>query len=562
MQIPLASDFQRRAVFEDLSKKHLPWIIDNKPKAIIFDLVSERYDLLKIGDCFATFSKEIHDSGLLTSGMIRHVKISRFSEEAWAAWKCGLTRFAEQRSLHFPETSIVVINSKWAGTYRENGALYPFLDQWTYHNGDPRSILEHNVLLDRCRTDVATAIPDVVFLNVPESLIVGDARHTWGKEPVHYVPEFYMNLHQQLRQLFPRCFSTAAGSDCEPTARYRLLNSDLPTQDGSTAGESADRTKPSVSKAMLGRCGWIFLNNDSNNFIGTLTGEVRWSDDERRSALLTMCQRKGWLAERGASYLRLIVPEKSVVYREYLAAPLDDIRAPSGRPAQIMQAEFPGICFYPEEELRARRAIQHTYFRGDSHTNWFGAFVIYRVIVDALTAAGLVNHASVLTLSDLVPSVAAYNGDLVDHLSQCDRAAFMQENFDTTTKFGIETLLQYKIRPTRSRAQAAELPPEYTSLFGPRAQYRTVVSDESLPKAVIFRDSTADFVWPLLAEHFREATFIWQGGHVFREVIERERPDVVIHMQAERFLASDPITRPTYSVETLVGIRGGGSGAG
>jgi len=62
--------------------------------------------------------------------------------------------------------------------------------------------------------------------------------------------------------------------------------------------------------------------------------------------------------------------------------------------------------------------------------------------------------------------------------------------------------------------------------------------DESLPTAVIFRDSTSDFTHQLIAQHFRRSVFIWHEGGVLDEVIEREQPDFVLHIMAERFVSA------------------------
>ena len=303
-------------------------------------------------------------------------------------------------------------------------------------------------------------------------------------------------------------------------------------------------------KAMLGEPGWAFLDNDTNNFSAFLFGTTRWTPEQEGAAVSTLLERAAWVRAQGAAYIRFAVPEKSAVYADYLPAPLHQIPTWEGRPALMLAQRCPEIFGYPLEALRQARRVQHTYFRSDSHPNWFGALVAYRAIALHLADAGLLDRTGILSLGDLLPSFAAYNGDLLPNLSAEDRQAFLEQNAAFTTEHGFESLMLYRVHPHRARARTEAFPERYAAWFRPRPQHRTIVDDLRLPKAVIFRDSTSDFMWPLLAEHFREALFIWHKGAVFREVVEAEKPDIVLHIQAERFLQTDPVRAATLSAAT------------
>lgn len=68
----------------------------------------------------------------------------------------------------------------------------------------------------------------------------------------------------------------------------------------------------------------------------------------------------------------------------------------------------------------------------------------------------------------------------------------------------------------------------------------------SLLRAVIIRDSTAQYMIDFLAEHFSRAVFYWHQGAVFEDVIAAERPDIVLHLCSERFILSYPNVEPAY----------------
>ncbi len=321
-------------------------------------------------------------------------------------------------------------------------------------------------------------------------------------------------------------------------------------QDPVSVSPTIDATRGDGPKAMLGQPGWAFLANDTNDFLAFLFGSSRWTPEEEDAAVATLLEGAAWIRGMGASFFRFAIPEKSAVYSDYLPSPMNSTPVWEGRPALMLARRCAEIFAYPIETLRQNRRVQHTYFRADSHPNWFGALIAYRAIAGRLADAGLIEPSTILSLRDLLPSFAAYDGDLLSNLSAGDQEDFLKQNAAFITHHGFESLMLYRVHPHQARARSEPVPEPYSSWFRPRPQHRTVVDDARLPKAVIFRDSTSDFLWPLLAEHFREALFIWHKGAIFREVVEAEKPDIVLQIQAERFLQTDPVRAATLSAAT------------
>jgi hypothetical protein len=67
---------------------------------------------------------------------------------------------------------------------------------------------------------------------------------------------------------------------------------------------------------------------------------------------------------------------------------------------------------------------------------------------------------------------------------------------------------------------------------------------------VMFRDSFGSALVPLLAENFRRSVFVWDWNYeadFFKEVVDKERPDIVIDECGERvlyYLETGPQHRP------------------
>jgi hypothetical protein len=66
------------------------------------------------------------------------------------------------------------------------------------------------------------------------------------------------------------------------------------------------------------------------------------------------------------------------------------------------------------------------------------------------------------------------------------------------------------------------------------------VDDESLPRAVVFRDSFGNALIPYLSEHFERVLFVWERD-VLPWVVEEEKPTVVIQQITGRMLARRPM---------------------
>ena len=70
-------------------------------------------------------------------------------------------------------------------------------------------------------------------------------------------------------------------------------------------------------------------------------------------------------------------------------------------------------------------------------------------------------------------------------------------------------------------------------------QKRYVLNEPSLPTALIFHDSFGRGLLPFLTRHFRQSDTLWRIGPE-RELLEEQRPDVVIVEIAERHLLTTP----------------------
>jgi hypothetical protein len=267
----------------------------------------------------------------------------------------------------------------------------------------------------------------------------------------------------------------------------------------------------------IGRDGWLFHRD--NLAFEQVTADRRLADPEIAAwrSLLTNCEE--WMRERKIAFVFLIAPEKHVVYHDYL---------PSGsivsdeRPVSALVRALSGSPriqpIYPVDALRAERASCDTYHAVGSHWNSFGAFVAYRELASQIAKQAKI---PVMDTQDVTFGLSPpHAGDLGVRL---DPEMLAPEQ-------GVLAMLAKSRRIFESRLYAR----------GHVAVYENF--DRDLPKAVVFRDSASSWLLPFLSESFSRVVAV-SSPHVYRELVESEKPDVVILEIIERYV-HDAIESP------------------
>jgi alginate O-acetyltransferase complex protein AlgJ len=273
-----------------------------------------------------------------------------------------------------------------------------------------------------------------------------------------------------------------------------------------------------VSMAMQGRNGWLYWGCEG--MVENYTGQWRFTEAELQNWQKLLETRRDWLAQRGEKYMFVVAPNKETIYPEYLPAWV----VKNGKPGKLDQflAYMRAHSTVPIVDLRpsllAAKQIGPTYYLTDTHWNGFGAFVAYQQILRALQPQ----------MPDLQPlDLGAFNRyRTMDHGG--DLAICIQQQDERQETQGII----FKPR--------APLPPFKQPVEDKASGGIATKNPDKSGKVVLFRDSFAGALIAFLGYHFNEALYIWQPEWD-KEVLEREKPDLVIDEIVERhFNNKDP----------------------
>jgi alginate O-acetyltransferase complex protein AlgJ len=270
-----------------------------------------------------------------------------------------------------------------------------------------------------------------------------------------------------------------------------------------------------------GKEGWLFVGEEYHG-VESYRATRPFTTHQLKWWQRTLEARRDWLAQRGIRFLFIVAPEKQTIYPEYMPARLNRVGTATRLDQLVahLARHSDSRVLDLRDALLGAKAHDRVYEPLDSHWNDLGAWIAYAEIAKQLSVwfpqvrpaalgsfereqqAGFGNDLSrLLSLSDLMPG---------DRLALVPRV------------------------PRRARWQTPDgMPPKPPAPF-----LVSEIDDPGLPRAVMFHDSFAEALRPFLSENFARIAYAWQT-RLDLELIEREKPDVVLYELVERSLMGD-----------------------
>ena len=278
-----------------------------------------------------------------------------------------------------------------------------------------------------------------------------------------------------------------------------------------------------LTTVLPGSAGWYYwLGEDGTSLDRHYRGVADFPKTYVDSTVAELIRRNDWLSARGIAYVVAIVPEKFTIYPEFLPAWVAKSAQPSPYDSVVAGLQGSRVAFIDlRPALRAAKARDRVYYQTDSHWNYNGALIGYDAIMREAQRLLPANRMSKIVPAQRPtynPGIDFYSGDLIGMLGL---PRLIRE--DDVAPLG------KILADTSSRCAKRVDPPSAPDV-------ETYVCDRpELPRAIVYRDSMAIPLIPMLAENFSRVIFV-TGRNLDPALIDRENPDIVIEEMVERAL--------------------------
>ena len=279
--------------------------------------------------------------------------------------------------------------------------------------------------------------------------------------------------------------------------------------------DSSDR-----NKVLLGKDGVLFLKEDSNNVLAQISGQL-FAESSKEEWRKILKNRRIEAAARDMPMVNLVVPDKERVYSDKLPDGLSvSDFSTFDQWKHIYELARNGVngwaLCYPLDTLKAGRNTCETYSKGDTHWNYYGAYLAYHDLISSMP-----NAAKCVPLE--IPlhefTMNYQNADLLGKLG----GACVEK----------QVVVNYTKIKTEQTANNGKW------LVGRCVRYKSTLVGCAKKKVLVFHDSFGPFLERYLASSFAETQFVWSPDVLWDDV-DAYKPDIVVIEQVERFLVRAP----------------------
>ncbi len=260
-----------------------------------------------------------------------------------------------------------------------------------------------------------------------------------------------------------------------------------------------------INNVLIGREGWLFLDNDSNNSVGQYTGKILVDDQNINSWNKYFID----FAAIPCKGIFLLAPSKESVFPEYYPYIKSNYRSAD----QIIKIinDYGINHLYPVEILRN---FKNSYCKTDTHWSYPAAMKVCDTLLSLLNFKHHVNCLNVMNIR--------HPGDL-------------------GSKIVPPYYSDFEIIPGPWGCTMTA--PVFTNFIYSRQGMVNVYQNDSATSAmkiVVFGDSFSYILVPYLYTISKRLVFVHSNAVIMRDIIDYEKPDLVISEMCERFCLRSP----------------------
>lgn len=339
----------------------------------------------------------------------------------------------------------------------------------------------------------------LVWMNLfPSDKMATDENRVLNSKPqfeisklAEYPKEFNMYFNDCFG--FKKQFSTLNG-----WYKYSLFNSS---------------SKPEI--VAVGKDSWLFSTDPKT--VGDYQNKKLFSVDELQFIQHKLEETNQFYEHRGIHYFVMVLPIKSSIYPEYLPSFMHKKQNESKllqlRDYMNKNSSFKMIDV--TNELIAAKEIKQVYYKHDIHWNFDGAYIAYEKLMNQM---------------------AKYNSYLKPlPLSLYTRKLRYNHNADLSRQLAMENILlneeYYYERKGKIPYRLVD-EPVYSNTPISQPTVRTQIPKSPYPKAVVYKDSYFNLIYPFFSENFSDCIYVWSKDQSL-EVLEKETPGYIVYELTE-----------------------------
>lgn len=277
-----------------------------------------------------------------------------------------------------------------------------------------------------------------------------------------------------------------------------------------------------ASKVLIGKEGWLFLDNDSNGSVDQFLGKIK----------IPSCQQTQWeqhftsledLARAEHFEWRMaLAPAKEYILEEYYPHPLSK----ENTPAQFMTCfQDNGKILYPLKTLKKYKEL--AYWKGDTHWTDYGACIAARIIIEAFK----LDPSESLNDSNLQFTIRNVIGDLSEKL-----------------------YLPVSYPKIELSDRVENLIPVYDNQIINNGRVLVYLNSQApcRKKVLVFGSSSSYSIVKFLSMHFERVVLVHSTAAVDIETLKHEKPDYLLLQSNSRFINIAPEPLEHYSLKATI----------
>ena len=287
-----------------------------------------------------------------------------------------------------------------------------------------------------------------------------------------------------------------------------------------------DTSKTTQAKAVIGNDGWLFLSNDSNRTWDQFEGRLLLSEEDAQSWQQELSRRTAFMRSNNIHYRFMVAPNKESIVPEYV--PVAYQKASARLVHQIeAAAEQAGVhSMFLERFIMRHSERAGFYDKGDTHWNAFGAWHVTNHVFKGL---------------EIRRPIAPITSDEVTFQPSDSFIGDLSNKFDPPISQG------GGVHPIIHKDTARYSFSNQITNHGHVSIWEG--GDPEGPTILLFGDSFAGALTRYFALRSRRLVRVHTTS-IDRELVFRERPEVVLSVVVERFLRTPPKGIAEFSYKT------------